>query len=176
MLVVVAPFLICCVVLALAGLAKLRDPRFTAGALRSLGVPAGPATVRAIGAGELLLAVVAGASGWWLAAWLVAFSYVVFAAIVLAARHAGTAIQTCGCFGVPDVPPTRTHIALNVVLGAVAAIAGAIDVVSPISLLADEPAGAIVLLALAGLGGWLAQAVFRDLAIVDGVIATARAR
>ena len=171
-MVVVVPFWIACAVLAVAGSAKIGDPRFTAGALVDLGVPTKWATwnaVRAIGVAEVALGLAALLSGWWVAAAVVAAAYVSFAAVVLAAQRADTPLQTCGCFGVPDVAPTGGHLFLNVLLAAVSTGAAFADVPSAGTVIRDNPGPATVLLAMTALGAWLAMAAFKELGVLAGM-------
>lgn len=117
------PVLAAAVVLALAAPAKLRRPALTGNALAALGLPSSRELVRALGVGELVLA------GWVLVApsapalALLAAAYAAFAGFVAAALRRGTPLASCGCFGRPDTPPTRTHLVL--VLGAGLACAAA---------------------------------------------------
>ena len=168
----VVPLWIACSVLAAAGSAKLVDPRFTAGALVDLGVPQRLATwsaVRAIGVLEVVLGITALLSGWPVVAGLVAAAYLAFAVVVAAARRADTPLQTCGCFGVPDVAPTRGHLFLNLGLGSIAAATVFVDVPSAGTVIRDDPGPATVLLAMTALGAWLAMAAFKELGTLAGM-------
>ena len=117
------PFIVAAALLAAGGAAKVVRPAPTARALGEMGLPASATLVRlgaavelAVGAGAL-----AGAGGAF--AVLVALSYLGFAVFVAAALRRGVPLSSCGCFGVEDTPPTRTHLALNV---AATAVAGAV--------------------------------------------------
>ena len=46
---------------------------------------------------------------------LLAAAYLAFAAFVVAALGSNTPLQSCGCFGQTDTPPSGVHVALNVV-------------------------------------------------------------
>jgi hypothetical protein len=149
--------------LALAGAQKLLDPTMTVGALRALRLPSSPGIVRTGSAAELALGIVAvtvgGAAVWA----LVATSYLVFAAFVLAALRRGTMIGSCGCFGREDTPPHGTHVVLN---GALATLAGAVAVRSPgapLDALLDDPALGVGVAALAAVALFLLYAAFVDL-------------
>ena len=140
--------------LALAGAQKVLDPTMTVGALRALHLPASALAVRIGAAAELVLGVTAIGFGGPVTWSLVALSYLVFAAFVLAALRRGTMIGSCGCFGREDTPPHWSHVALN---GALAGVALAIAVQghgAPLDAVLDDPApgAAVALLAAVTLG------------------------
>lgn len=145
--VLTGPALVAAALLALAGAQKLLDPVMTVGALRALRLPSSSALVRAGSAAELGLGVAAvtvgGAALWW----LVALSYLGFAAFVVAALRHGTMLGSCGCFGREDTPPHGLHVMLNLVLAAIAAGVATRSMEALIDGLLDHPgAGALVVL------------------------------
>ena len=158
-----APALVSALLLALAGAQKLLDPTMTVGALRALGLPSSPALVRAGSAAELALgasAIAVGGAGLW---WLVAASYVAFAAFVAAALRRGTMIGTCGCFGREETPPHVTHVVLNLGLAALAAATAVRSPGSLLDALADEPGTAAGVVALSAVALFLLHAAFVEL-------------
>lgn len=110
---VAAPFLAATVVLAGAGLAKIRRPEYTARALQAAGWRVGRLAVRAGAVVETAVAV--GALAWPdpLTGALVAAAYGAFAVFVAVALRRGWALSSCGCFGRPDSRPTYLHAAMN---------------------------------------------------------------
>ncbi|MEQ1786841.1 MAG: MauE/DoxX family redox-associated membrane protein [Acidimicrobiales bacterium] len=159
----VAPALVLASLLALAGAQKLLDPTMTVGALRALRVPASPVAVRAGSAVELGLgvgAVVVGGPVLWS---LVALSYVAFGVFVIAALRNGTKIGSCGCFGREETPPHWSHVALNAVLAGGSVVVAVRLSGSPLDALADEGAGAALVVALAALALVLLRAAFVEL-------------
>ena len=171
-MVLVVPFWIACAVLALAGSAKVGDPRFTAGALVDLGVPMKLATwnaVRVIGIVEVVLAVAALVSGWWVGALIVSVAYLAFAAVVLAALRSDSPLQTCGCFGIPDVAPTPGHVVLNLAFSAVATGAVFADTPSASAVIREAPGSAAVLIGMTALGAWLGMAAFKEMGVLVGM-------
>ncbi|WP_199545688.1 MauE/DoxX family redox-associated membrane protein [Streptomyces sp. N35] len=153
--------LIC--VLAVAGLAKLRDRRRFAAALAGFTfVPAGarPALAVLVPVAELAAAVLLAvpgtlAAGLGLAAVLCA----AFCAVAFAAMRRGTAVG-CPCFGSrTTVPMGPWHIARNAVLTALALLGGAIVVGQGASTPFSIPA---VALAAAAAGYLTVFAVFTD--------------
>lgn len=139
------PALTAALLLAFAGASKAVDPAMTAGALRALGLPSSRTLVRTGAAAELLVGLLAIIAGWGLVWWLVAASYLAFAAFVVAALRAGTMVGSCGCFGREDTPPHPLHVVIDVALAATAAAAAVRGVGSPLDAIADAPAeGAVV--------------------------------
>ena len=107
------PFLAAGGLLVVAGLPKLRDPLPLVRALRTTGLPAPGPLVRLLALAEVALgvtAVVAPSRG---TAALVAVAYAGFTAFVALAVRRGGVLASCGCFGRPDTPPTRAHLALT---------------------------------------------------------------
>ena len=117
------PFAAACVVLAFAGVSKIRRPAATRPAATALGLPASPAAVRALGAVEVISAGAALAFGG-LAAAAVAVVYgtLALAAGRLLVRSPGTA---CGCLGESAAPVTASHIVVTIAAVFVAATAAA---------------------------------------------------
>jgi hypothetical protein len=115
-----APFLAAVILLGVAGGAKVIRPDDTATALASAGIPIRRAAVRAGALAEVVLAVAAVTRPGPVTGALVAATYCGFAVFVVLALRRGWALESCGCFGRPDTPPTWAHAALN---GAAAAAA-----------------------------------------------------
>src|SRR6185295_8309203 len=115
------PFAAACVVLVLAGAAKIRRPLSTRPAALALGLPAAPGAVRALGAVELVAAtaalVIGGAAA---GAVAVVYGALAVAAGRLLVRSPGTA---CGCLGDSKAPVGVSHVVVNVAAMAVAALA-----------------------------------------------------
>jgi hypothetical protein len=115
------PIAVAAIVLAVAGVAKLRSPRAAAQALAGAGfaVRPGPAAMRAIAGGEIALAAgVLLAPGRATSA-LLAATYASLALVASALARAGT---PCGCFGAEDgTPVSRAHVWLSAAIAVVAA-------------------------------------------------------
>lgn len=143
--------------LALAGGAKLTSPAGTRTALRLAGLPHRTGLVRALGAGEILLAGCVLLLGGPLSAAGLAVAYAGFAVFAARQRRTGAA---CGCFGDERTPMTPLHVATDTVMAGAALIA----VVAPVAglpvLLAGRPmAGAAELAALGVATGLLRTAL-----------------
>jgi len=143
------------VVLALAGVAKIRRPEPARRALAALGVPATVALTRAAAVAELAIAVLAlvvpvGVSGVLLAGFFVCLA---IAAGLLARKGHDT---SCGCFGEGrERAPGRTHVVVNL-----AAALGAVAVTfqsppSPVELVRTEAGATILVLAAAFVGAMI---------------------
>jgi hypothetical protein len=144
------PYAATAVLLVVAGAPKVVRPLPTARALTLLRLPGRPLLVRLFGAVETVIGVAALARGGPVVAALVAASYALFAAVVLVALRRGGPLSSCGCFGKADTPPTRLHLALNVLAAAVALTAP-----PPIASVVDGGGAAAVSLAvLVALCAW----------------------
>lgn len=100
--------------LAASGLAKLLDPDPTRGAMEAARLPSSRSIARALGGLEVAAAVVGLAlAGVWLAP--AATLYAGFFLFTLVAVRRRLPIQSCGCFGRDDTPPTVLHVGFNLV-------------------------------------------------------------
>ena len=119
------PFLAVAGLLVVAGLPKVLDPLPLVRALRSAGFPLRPALgsalVRAFAVAEVAIGTWAIIAPGRLNAALVAAAYLVFTLFVARVLTRGGVLGSCGCFGKPDTPATRTHLGLTAVAALVAA-------------------------------------------------------
>jgi hypothetical protein len=100
--------------LGLAGMAKMADPTPTVGALRAARLPSSKSVVLILGLVEVAVSVVGLIlGGVWAAGGAVL--YAGFAAFTWLALRADLPIQSCGCFGREDTPPSWFHFGFNVV-------------------------------------------------------------
>ncbi len=165
-------YLVACVLLIAAGLAKAIHPADTARALTGL-VPLPPRpleiAVRTASVGEALLGAIALAVPRSVTAGLVAASYLAFAAVVAVLLRRGGAIASCGCFGTPDTPATAVHVAIDLVL-AVSALSVALDgptgSIGP--LLRAQPLDGVPLVVASALCAWLTFLALSTLSQVEG--------
>jgi hypothetical protein len=129
-------FFIAAALLVLSGGSKIVDPAPTRGALTASGLPGVAWAALLLGVIEIFAALAGIVIGGW-AAFLVAAIYLGFAGFVAIALVRRLPIQSCGCFGKVDTPPTWSHIVFNFIS---AAVAGGIAVGSsaPIDLLFDQ--------------------------------------
>jgi hypothetical protein len=105
----------------LGGALKTVDPSGSVGALRALGLPVGTLTVRVAAGAELGLGASALAVTRALVAVLGALTSAAFAALTVVALCRHLPIDSCGCLGRLETPPSWRHL---VVVGA--ALAGAV--------------------------------------------------
>jgi hypothetical protein len=162
------PYLAACVLLLAAGVGKVVRPMDTARAVADvLPVPlrAARPVVRAGAAAEALLGAAALAHPSPVAAGLVAASYAGFAGFVTLARARGGPLATCGCFGTPDTPATRTHVVVTLAFAVSAAVVTASGLSGWLpTLLAGQPWHGVPLVLLGLLCAWLAYLAMGRLA------------
>jgi len=147
--------------LVVGGAVKVVDPSGTVGALGMLGVPVGRCTVRMLAANELVLGGVALAVSDRIVAALVALSYLVFALVIGIACFRRVPIDSCGCLGRMETPPSWRHLA---VVGVVASGAAA-EVFNPhaslLERLTDGSVQGIGVAVATGALTWAAVVVMR---------------
>lgn len=151
------PLFAASVLLLIAGVLKFVRPAAAVAALRSAGLPAPALFGRALGAGEVAIAVVAVGWGGRLPAAAVAAAYAGFAAFAALVLRRQGAMSSCGCFGVADSPLTSLHVVINVAIASVAVWA----VIAPVpgigEVLAGQPLAGVPFAALTLLGAWLVE-------------------
>ncbi len=135
--------------LAASGVAKLIDPDPTTGAMRGARLPSSRSTVRVLGVLEISAAVVGVA---WGGAWLslAVALYAGFTLFTFVAVRRSLPIQSCGCFGRDDTPPSWIHVVFNglstIALGYLMVVNG-----SPVPW--SEPVAQVLLYSVFGLIG-----------------------
>ncbi len=145
-------FYIAALLLVGAGFMKVRDPAPTSGALAAAGLPAPRPAALTLGVAEIVIG--AGAllvGGRWFGG-AVAAVYSGFAGFVGVALARRLPIQSCGCFGRTDTPPSWLHVTSNVAAVAGAAWYAAVDGTSLPAMLADQPLGGLPYLAFLATG------------------------
>jgi len=128
-----------CALLAIAGIFKVKEPAPTVGAMRALHLPSSIRLVRLMGLMEIILGVSAAVTGSAVAMALVGVAYFLFAIVVVAAMKAKTQIQSCGCFGKTDTPPSWLHLISNVLFAIVALVSALKGGESFPELLGNQP-------------------------------------
>jgi hypothetical protein len=161
------PFAAACVVLAFAGVSKIRRPAGSLPAAGALGLPRSPAAVRALGAIEALAAA-AGLAAGGVAAIAVAVVYggLTLAAWRLLVRSPGTA---CGCIGASDAPVTATHIVVNLAAMIAALLATAAGG-SPLAAVDGNVWARLAFVVLVGCCAWLVAAVLESLPALNASV------
>jgi hypothetical protein len=157
------PFAATCVLLALAGFAKLLRPIPTAGALAAARWPSSVPLVRLLGVGEIALGLAAVGTANRLLAALVGVAYAAFAVFVAVALRTGSPVQSCGCFGETTTPPSTIHLLSNLAMAGVAAAVAIGHVPSLRTVLSDQPAAGVPFLLLVAVAVQLLLAVLTDL-------------
>ncbi len=153
------PFVVVAALLALGGLLKARRPAATARALRDAGLGSLAPAARAMGVVEVAVGAGALAFGGRPLAVLVAAAYAGFAAFVALALARRAPVADCGCFGSASSPPSRAHLAFDLVATAVAVAWATGAAPGLASIVGDQPLAGVPFLALATVGTGLAYAV-----------------
>jgi len=174
----VVPYAAAAVLLAVAGVPKVRDPGDLVRAVRSVGMPFGRASVRAFAVAEVAVAVAALVAPGRLTALLLAAMYAGFTAFVGLALRRGGVLSSCGCFGRADTPPTRAHALVTGAAGVVGLLVATDPPgARPWSVLTDAGALAVLgLVALVGLVGFLGWQVMAVLPTVQPAAVRSRTR
>ena len=100
--------------LLISGGAKLVDPDPTSGALRAAALPGSRWVVAALGLWEIAAGSLALGVGGAIGGAMLFVTYGAFAGFIVYALRSGIPIQSCGCFGRSDTPPSMSHVAINV--------------------------------------------------------------
>ncbi len=101
--------------LGASGVAKLIDPEPTTGAMDAARLPSSNLLSRLLGTVEMVVAVAALAVGGWSALLAASGLYLAFAVFTFSALINRIPLQSCGCFGREDTPPTSIHVVYNLV-------------------------------------------------------------
>jgi hypothetical protein len=151
------PFFLAAALLLVSGALKLLRPRATAQALLDVGLPRPTAVARGLGALELGIAawaILAPAAGGALALTLAYLGFAVFLGYVLR-RYPDAG--SCGCAGAKAVPPSRLHLALDLVAAVIGLAFAHADGPAAIAWFAPfGPVGALAVASGLVLAGWLA--------------------
>jgi hypothetical protein len=164
----VGPVVVVNVVLVLAGAFKFVRPAPTAGALRALRVPSSIVLVRLLGIAEMVIGVAAAISI--APAWnaLSGALYLGFAAFVVAALAADAPVQSCGCFGQVDTPPSPLHVVLDVAAACTLFAAAASQPPSLRTTLSDQPWSGVPFVLLLAITTYLCVAILTVLPLTSG--------
>lgn len=146
--------------LGLAGIAKVVDPQPTSGALNAARLPSRLWLVRALGVLEFAAALVGLALGSAAAA-PAALLYLGFAIFTWVALRWDHPLQSCGCFGREDTPPSWIHFGFNAV--AALALGSAAIAALPTVPWSDLPEILLGYLAFAALGVYAAYLILTAL-------------
>jgi len=160
------PFLAAGVLLVAAGVPKIVDPMPLVRAVRQSGLPADRTSIRLLALAEMAVGLYALAAPGRVSGMLTALAYLVFTAFVARALARGGVLGSCGCFGKPDTPPTRTHLVLT---GAIVVVATAVALDPPVSPWAGAGATTLTTVAFAGVIAFLAWMI---MAVLPGLSPT----
>jgi hypothetical protein len=113
--------------LVAGGGAKLFDAAPTRGALRAAGLPSGRVVVTALAIWEMMVGATALAIPGPVAPLAVAATYAGFTAFVGYALARDLPLQSCGCFGRTDTPPSVIHLVVDATAALAAVFAAGSD-------------------------------------------------
>src|SRR3954470_4681559 len=159
------PFAAAGTLLALGGMFKVARPLPTAGALRAVGARPPVPAVRGLGIVEAVLGVAAVLTGSPALAALVAAAYLSFTAFVVIAMRGGTALQSCGCFGEVETPPSEVHVLLDLGFVSTALAAASFGAPGLTDTLRAQPWGGLPFLFLVAVTVGLSYVVLTTLPI-----------
>jgi uncharacterized membrane protein YphA (DoxX/SURF4 family) len=151
--------------LLLAGVPKVRDPHPLVRALSSVGLRVPTGLARLLAVVEVVLGLLAVVAPVRTTAAGVALLYAGFTAFVAVALARGGVVESCGCLGRADTPPTLAHVATTATL----AVAGALAVLAqpaPDLWWERGPTTALAVAGLAALLGFVAWVILAVLPLV----------
>lgn len=150
-------------------------PDDTRRALRSVGVPLPALAVRAGGAAEVVIGMLAVLVGGPVAVGLVAASYVGFTGFVLVALRSGGVLASCGCVGRPDTPPTLVHVAVTAGFAVITGVAATVGTTGMLTWSASSASTAtqVSVLGFAVLLTWLAWLALAELPRLRAIVRSA---
>lgn len=167
-------FFVVAAVLAGAGFAKVRDPAPTQGALAAASLPSSRLTVMSLGGIEILAGGYGLLVGGRVAGWMIATIYLGFAGFVVFALARDVPLQSCGCFGREDTPPSMFHVTVNVAAASGSAAYALGSARSLPSVLADQPLRGIPYVAFMAIGVYALYLILTELPRL-GAVAGGRA-
>jgi methylamine utilization protein MauE len=158
--VVASALFVAAAILALAGIAKIRDPRPAELALSSVGLPVSVTSVRVLGSVEVLIGLLVYVWPTRGAALGLATAYLAFAIFILYLRALpGHQERSCGCLGRAATPPTVLHALVNLTAVGFGVAAAAVTPPSLLTLLQQEGSLAPFYVIAAISIAWLSVAV-----------------
>ena len=142
------------------GALKLVDPSGTVGALRALGLPLGTDPVRVLAGVEVILGMLAWSVSSRVLSVLVALSYAAFVGVTALALVRRLPIDSCGCLGRLETPPSWRHLVV-LGLGFLGALGTTIDPRPSLFERIDDGVAGVALAVLVVVGMCIAIGVMR---------------
>jgi len=149
--------------LVLAGVAKLRRPGPLGATLRAIRLPSGRAVVRAVGLVEVVVGLACIARPTAALELTLALVYLAFAGVAATLLATGADLESCGCLGEHDAPPSWVHVAFDLAAAAVVLLAATRPQATLVSAVSAHPAPGLVLGAGIAAGVVLASTVLAAL-------------
>ena len=142
------------------GALKLVDPSGTVGALRALGLPLATNRVRVLAGVEVILGMLAWSVSSGVLSVLVALSYAAFFGVTTVALVRRLPIDSCGCLGRLETPPSWRHLVV-LGLGFLGALGVTVDPRPALFERVGDGAAGVALAVLVVVGMLIAIAVMR---------------
>jgi hypothetical protein len=164
-----APYLVACTLLVVAGVAKIRSPLNTANGLGQL-LPRisqrrAAQVVRAGGVAEMVLGTCGALIPYLAPATLVCLCYFAFSLFIAYLRTRRAPMAGCGCFSSLDAPATRTHLVTDLALAACAGSVAADNSHAWLfTVLSGQPLDGVPLVAASAACTWLVLLTLTSLA------------
>jgi hypothetical protein len=156
--------------LLISGGAKLVDPDPTSGALRAAGLPASRWAVAALGLWEIAAGSLALGVGGTVGGSVLFLTYAAFAGFIVYALRSGLPIQSCGCFGRSDTPPSMSHVAVNALAagsGAWLVVFGGGDLLTTLTI---QPLGGVPYIGFIAVGVYALYLLLAELPKTLGLV------
>lgn len=142
--------------LIVSGVAKIVDPEPTIGAMRTLRLPSSKLIAAGLGTGELVVGCATLAIDGIVPPVAFATIYAAFSVVVVAALASDSPLQSCGCFGRADTPPSAIHLAMNIVFVGTGVWSALVPQVTTFDLIATDPDVGVAFVGFATLGVYVA--------------------
>jgi hypothetical protein len=152
-----------------AGFGKVRDPAPTQGALAAASLPATRPAAVSLGAIEIAAGVFGILAGGLVAALAVAAIYAGFTGFVAFAMVRKLPLQSCGCFGREDTPPSLYHVVIDLLAAAGAVAYGFGAAPSLPNVVADQPLWGVPYMAFVVIGVYTLYLILAELPRLDAI-------
>lgn len=156
-------FFVVAALLVGAGFGKVRDPSPTQGALAAASLPSTRIAAMSLGAIEIVAGTFGLLAGGLVAALAVATVYAGFTAFVGYAMARRLPLQSCGCFGRKDTPPSLYHVAIDLLAAAGAVAYGLGPAPSLPSVIAHQPLWGLPYVAFVAIGVYTLYLILTEL-------------
>ena len=149
------------ILMLVAGGAKVIRPDSATDALGLAGLVVAPIAVRLGAAIEVLVALTALVVPGPIPSLLVGVSFLLFAGFVLLLRRM-PGVESCGCFGTSDEPPSMRHVIVNLLIASGCIVAAVVGSSSAGSLLRADWSSGLLFFMISLTAAWLVGLLLRS--------------